>query len=61
MPEFKCDSPTCNSKLSAGTRDQLMAQVAEHVRTVHNIPVPTQSILSYLEKTSVTGGSSSEG
>jgi hypothetical protein len=31
-----------------------MSQVAEHVRTVHQIPVPTQSILSYLEATSVT-------
>jgi hypothetical protein len=38
-----------------------MAKVAEHVRTVHNIPQPTQSILSYLEKTSVKDGSSSAG
>jgi len=58
MPEFQCDSPVCSSKFSAGSRDELMRQVAEHVRTVHGIPQPTQSILSYLEKTSVKDGPS---
>lgn len=54
MPQFQCASPVCKSRFSAPTKDQLMSQVAEHVRTVHQIPVPTQSILSYLEATSVT-------
>lgn len=53
MPTFKCDSPVCSSTFSAGSKDALMAMVAEHVRTEHDIPAPTQSILSYLEKTSV--------
>jgi predicted small metal-binding protein len=54
MPDFQCGSPVCHSKFSARTKDELMAKVAEHVRTVHQIPVPTQSILSYLEATAVT-------
>lgn len=54
MPEFQCGSPVCNSKFSARTKDELMSKVADHVRTAHNIPVPTQSILSYLEATAVT-------
>jgi predicted small metal-binding protein len=54
MPEFQCGSPVCHSKFSAGTKHELMEKVAEHVRTVHHIPAPTQSILSYLEATAVT-------
>jgi predicted small metal-binding protein len=54
MPQFECGSPVCHSKFSARTKDELMAKVAEHVRTEHQIPVPTQSILSYLEATAVT-------
>jgi predicted small metal-binding protein len=54
MPEFQCGSPVCHSKFSARTKDELMAKVADHVKTAHQIPVPTQSILSYLEATAVT-------
>lgn len=54
MPQFQCGSPVCKSRFSASTRHELMSKVAEHVRTVHQIPVPTQSILSYLEATAVT-------
>jgi predicted small metal-binding protein len=60
MPEFQCGSPVCNSKFSARTKDELMSRVAEHVRSAHQIPVPTQSILSYLEATAVTGDGAPE-
>lgn len=52
--EFQCGSPVCNSHFSANSKDRLMEDVAEHVRTAHNIPVPTKSILGYLEATAVT-------
>jgi predicted small metal-binding protein len=54
MPEFQCDSPVCGAKIRAHTKDELMVQVADHVRTAHQIPVPTKTILQYLEATSVT-------
>ena len=54
MPEFQCGSPVCHSRFTAPTKDELMRQVAEHVRTKHDIPVPTKSILGYLEATAVT-------
>lgn len=53
MPEFKCGSPACNSQFSAHTKEELMAVVADHVRREHAIPVPTKSIMSFLE-TNVT-------
>jgi predicted small metal-binding protein len=54
MPDFQCGSPVCHSKFSAKSKDELMAQVAEHVRSVHNIPVVPTSILQYLEANAVT-------
>lgn len=54
MQEFQCGSPVCHSRFSAATHDELMREVAEHVRTKHGIPVPTKSILGYLEATAVT-------
>jgi predicted small metal-binding protein len=54
MYEFQCGSPVCSSKFAAHTKEELMAEVSAHVKKVHKIPVPTQSILSYLEKTAVT-------
>jgi predicted small metal-binding protein len=54
MYEFHCGSPVCHSRFSAPSRDELMRGVAEHVRTVHRIEVPTKSLLGYLEATAVT-------
>lgn len=51
--EFQCGSPACSSRLSADSRDELMAEVAKHVRVEHRIPKPTKSILDYLEATAV--------
>jgi len=58
--EFQCGSPVCNTKFSASSKNKLMEEVAEHVRKAHQIPVPTKSILSYLEATAVTEAGSSQ-
>lgn len=54
MYEFACGSPVCHSRFSAPTKDELMREVSDHVRAKHHIPVPTKSILGYLEATAVT-------
>ncbi len=54
MYEFQCGSPVCHSRLSASSKDELMREVTEHVRSAHHIPVPTKSIMGYLEATAVT-------
>ncbi|MQA13927.1 MAG: DUF1059 domain-containing protein [Pseudonocardiaceae bacterium] len=51
MQEFHCDSPACASHLTASTKDELMRQVEQHVKDVHNVDNPTQTILSYLAST----------
>ena len=54
MPKFQCGSPTCSSKFSARTQEELMAAVNEHVQKEHAIPVPTKSILGFLAANCVT-------
>lgn len=54
MYEFRCGSPACRSKFSAPTKDELMEQVVQHVKTEHRIPVPTKSIVSFLEANTIT-------
>ncbi|MGH3980687.1 MAG: DUF1059 domain-containing protein [Pseudonocardiaceae bacterium] len=49
--EFRCDSPVCDGHLTASNQDDLMRQVAQHVRDVHKVEKPTQTILSYLAST----------
>jgi predicted small metal-binding protein len=54
MYEFECGSPVCNHRLTSSSKDELMREVAEHVRRTHGIAVPPKSILSYLDETAVT-------
>ncbi len=54
MHEFQCGSPVCKGRFTSHDKDELMREVAEHVRTEHKIDVPTASILGYLEATAVT-------
>jgi predicted small metal-binding protein len=54
MYEFQCGSPVCHGRLACSDKEELMRRVTEHVRTAHRIPVPTASILGYLEATAVT-------
>ncbi len=51
MQEFRCDSPSCDSHLTASDKQDLMVQVEQHVKDVHKVENPTQTILSYLAST----------
>lgn len=51
MQEFRCDSPACDSYLTASDNDDLMRQVEQHVKDVHKVGNPSQTILSYLAST----------
>jgi predicted small metal-binding protein len=44
----------CFSQFTAFNKDDLMRQVAEHVKDVHNVNRATESLMSYLESTCVT-------
>lgn len=54
MHEFTCAHQECSSQFASHDKATLMKQVADHVREMHNVQVPTQTILGYLEATSVT-------
>ncbi|MPZ65328.1 MAG: DUF1059 domain-containing protein [Pseudonocardiaceae bacterium] len=56
MQEFRCDSPVCDSHLTASDKNDLMRKIEQHVKDVHKVEKPTQTILSYLAST-VTEGS----
>ncbi len=51
MQEFRCDSPSCDGQLTASDTHDLMRQVEQHVKDVHKVEKPTQTILSYLAST----------
>ncbi len=54
MPvEFRCSdigADTCKKHFVAATLDELMGQVAEHLRTVHRVKTPTQTLMTYIAK-----------
>jgi predicted small metal-binding protein len=54
MYVFECGSPVCRTRFTSGDNEELMREVANHVRTAHRITAPTASILDYLESTAVT-------
>lgn len=60
MPEFRCDSPACDGHLTASDEHDLMRQVEEHVKDVHKVEKPTQTILSYLASTVTAGPSTAQ-
>ncbi len=53
MYEFHCGSPVCNTEFSAPTKDELMREVAEHVRVKHRLAEPSRSIVAFLEANTV--------
>ena len=53
MHEFQCGSPVCSTRISAATKDQLMAEVTRHVREDHHIPQPTKPIMDFLEENTI--------
>lgn len=54
MKEFQCDSPECSSHFTAGDTEEMRREIAKHLKNAHDIETPTQTIMSYLETTSVT-------
>lgn len=54
MYEFNCGHQECSSQVTSSNKDDLMRQVAEHVKESHNLQTATQTILGYLETTCVT-------
>ena len=54
MHQFQCGHQECFSQFSSPNKDDLMRQVAEHLREVHNVERATQTLLRYLEATCVT-------
>jgi predicted small metal-binding protein len=54
MHQFQCGHQECFSQFSSPSKDDLMRQVADHLREVHNVEKATQTLLRYLESTCVT-------
>jgi predicted small metal-binding protein len=54
MYQLACGSPVCEGRLASSDKEELMRELAEHLRTVHRIEVPSKSILGYLEATALT-------
>jgi predicted small metal-binding protein len=54
MHQFQCGHMEYFSQFTASNKDDLMRQVAEHVKDVHNVNRATESLMSYLESTCVT-------
>jgi predicted small metal-binding protein len=44
----------CFSRFTSSNKDDLMRQVAEHLKDAHSVDKATQTLLSYLESTCVT-------
>jgi predicted small metal-binding protein len=54
LHQFQCGHEECGSQLTASTRDDLMRQVAHHLKEAHLIDSVTETLLRYLESTCVT-------
>ena len=56
MPEIRCADTgafTCRAHFSAETMEDLLRQVAEHLRVRHDVKQPTQTFLNYCAKVAV--------
>ncbi len=53
MHEFQCGSPVCDTRITAPTKDQLMAEVTRHVQRDHHIPKPTKPIMDFLVENTI--------
>ncbi|MGH3925240.1 MAG: DUF1059 domain-containing protein [Pseudonocardiaceae bacterium] len=58
MHHFQCGHQECFSQYTASNKDDLMRQVADHLKEAHNVQTPTQTLMGYLESTCVTTRSS---
>ncbi|TML96452.1 MAG: DUF1059 domain-containing protein [Actinobacteria bacterium] len=53
MHEFTCGHQECSSQFTSHDKDNLMQQVADHLKDAHNVQTATQTLLGYLEATCV--------
>ena len=51
--EFVCGSPVCTTRLVAASKDDLMSEVAQHVKVRHRIPAPTKSLVRFIEANTI--------
>jgi predicted small metal-binding protein len=50
MPEFSCadaGADVCRWKVSGDDEDQMLAQIAEHLQTRHNVQVVSKTLARY--------------
>jgi predicted small metal-binding protein len=54
MYQFQCGHQECFSQYTSSNKEDLMRQVAEHLKEAHNVQTATQTLMGYLEETCVT-------
>lgn len=54
MHQFQCGHEECGSQFVESNKDDLMRQVAQHLKDAHGVNNVTSTLLSYLESTCVT-------
>ena len=54
MHQFQCGHQECFSQYTSSNKDDLMRQVAEHLKEAHNVDRATETLMNYLEATCVT-------
>lgn len=54
MHQFQCGHEECGSEFTAANKNDLMAQVAQHLKETHNVDNASQTLMGYLESTCVT-------
>ena len=52
--QFQCGHEECDSQFMAPTINDLMPQVAQHLRDAHSVDRITDTLMNYLESTCVT-------
>lgn len=52
--EFQCGHQECDSVFTASDKNYLERQIAEHLRTAHNVDKATETLMAYLNATCVT-------
>ncbi|MGH3796893.1 MAG: DUF1059 domain-containing protein [Pseudonocardiaceae bacterium] len=54
MHQFQCGHEECGRQLTASNKDDLMRQVAQHLKEAHNVDRVTETLMRYLETMCVT-------
>lgn len=54
MYQLQCGHEQCGSQLTSSDKDDLMRQLAQHLRDVHNVHRVTETLIKYLESRCLT-------